>query len=80
MTSSLVANPVDAAQVSTVARALASRRNFDWQGRAPSYCVRLSPSIRDLLEAAKPARQSMPEFLREAALTVALQRLEASQN
>ena len=80
MTSPSVVNAVDVTKTSAVARALAKRSSQNGQGRAPSFCVRVSPTVMDLLEAAKPAKQSMVEFLRECALTVALQRLEASQN
>ena len=80
MSSVLEVNEVAADRVGAVARALAGRRNSNGSGRAPSVCVRLTSTVRELLEAAKPEGQEMAEFLREAALTIALQRLEASQN
>lgn len=72
--------PTDAVSVAKVASAFARGRQRYGEGRSDAYCVRLSSTVKGLLEAAKPERQSMPEFLRECALTVALQRLEASQN
>jgi hypothetical protein len=65
--------------VASVAKALSKGRRQHGTGRAAGYCVRLSDTIAGLLEAAKPADQSMVHFLREAAVTVALQRLESSQ-
>ena len=67
-------------QLQSVARAMSKNRMTSGKGMAKAHCVRLSPTVSGLLEQAKPERQSMPEFLREAAITVALQRLEASQN
>ena len=80
MSANLAAHEVDAAQVSSVAKALARRHNLDGKGRAVQHCVRLTSTVEELLTAAKPEGQSMPEYLREAGLTVALQRLEDSQN
>ncbi len=71
--------PKQQKSTAAVARALSTTWNEDGQGRAPSYCVRLSETVAGLLEAAKPSDQSMVHFLREAAVTVALQRLEESQ-
>ncbi len=65
--------------VASVAKALSNGRRQHGTGRAAGYCVRLSGTVAGLLEAAKPANQSMLHFLREAAVTVALQRLETSQ-
>jgi len=73
-------NTTDTVSVATVASAFARARQRHGEGRSNAFCVRLSPTVKGLLDAAKPERQSMPEFLRECALTVALQRLEASQN
>jgi hypothetical protein len=67
------------ASVASVAKALSTKHNDRGRGRAISYCVRLSDTVTGLLEAAKPSDQSMVHFLREAAVTIALQRLEASQ-
>ena len=62
-----------------VASSLATSRSANGSGQAPQYLVRLNKTVLALLEAAKPANQSMVEFLRECALLVSLQRLEASQ-
>ena len=40
----------------------------------------MTPAVHALLMAAKEPKQSLPEFLREAALTVALMRMDASQS
>lgn len=53
-------------------------RRGDGMGKA--HCVRLNDVVLPLLEAAKPEGQSMVSFLKECAITVSLQRLEASQN
>ena len=79
MSASLLSIEEEAAKVSTVARTLARTRNFDGKGRSTQHCVRRSDTGQKLLEQAKPERQSMVEFLKEAALTVALQRLESCQ-
>ena len=55
---------------------LAARRG---EGQGKAHCVRLNDTVLSLLEAAKPVDQPMVSFLKEAAVTVALQRLEASQ-
>lgn len=65
--------------VTTVARAMAKQQNPNGAGTSQAFCVRLSSSVLGLLEAAKPEGQSMPQFLRECGVTVALQRLEDSQ-
>jgi hypothetical protein len=65
--------------MASVAKALSRKQFRDGSGRSPAYCVRLSDTVAGLLDAAKPADQSMVHFLKEAAVTVALQRLEASQ-
>lgn len=67
-------------RVASTASGLARARNIIGKGRSDAHCVRLTPTVKSLLEAAKPANQSMVQFLREAAVTVALQRLEDSQN
>ena len=59
--------------------ALLARRPKQKSETVQKHCVCINSTVSSLLAAAKPERQSMPEFLREAALTVALQRLEASQ-
>ena len=64
----------------SVAKAMSKTRMSDGTGMGKAVCVRLTPTVQDLLEHAKPVKQPMPEFLREAAITVALQRLEDSQN
>lgn len=67
------------ASISKLAARLASiPRKGEMDGT--KHCVCLSETVSGLLSSAKPEKQSMPEFLREAALTVALQRLEASQS
>lgn len=63
----------------TVASALAATRSTRGDGRGAAHMVRLNNAVLGLLEAAKPADQSMVSFLKECAVTVALQRLEASQ-
>ena len=63
----------------SVASRLAVSRQTPGDGRAPAYLVRLNRTVLSLLEAAKPSDQAMVDFLREAALIVSLQRLEASQ-
>jgi hypothetical protein len=65
--------------VNTVAFALAGLRSRRGEGRGLAYCVRINDVVMDLLEAAKPADQSMVSFLKECAVTVSLQRVEASQ-
>jgi hypothetical protein len=79
MPSSVTTEESPTASVASVAKALSAGRRKYGAGRAAGYCVRLSDTITGLLEAAKPADQSMVHFLREAAVTIALQRLEASQ-
>ena len=61
------------------ARTAPAHRAAAGRGRGAAHCVRLSDAVADLFEQAKPESQSMPEFLREAGLTIALQRLEESQ-
>ena len=79
MSPSAITEENPTASVTSVAKALSKERRRHGTGRAAGYCVRLSATVSGLLEAAKPADQSMVHFLREAAVTVALQRLEASQ-
>ena len=43
------------------------------------HCVCINSTIQAFLEAAKAPDQTMPEFLRECALTVSLQKLQDSQ-
>ena len=62
-------------QLQSVASAMAGMRC----GHTHATLVRMSDTVVSLLEAAKPHDQSMPEFLREAAIYVALQRMEAGQ-
>lgn len=64
---------------SAAAKAMAAKRMLHGRGRGQQTLVRMSPAVRAMLEGAKPQVQSMAEYLREAGLTVALQRLEASQ-
>ena len=64
---------------SAAAKAMAAKRMLDGSGRGEQTLVRMTPAVRTMLEAAKAPKQSMAEYLREAGLTVALQRLEASQ-
>lgn len=59
--------------------ALANLRNDRGEGRGEQHLVRLNSTISGLLMAAKPSEQTMVSFLRECAVEVALQRLEASQ-
>lgn len=42
-------------------------------------CVKVNSTVLTFLEAAKAPNQSMPEFMRECALTVSLQKLQNSQ-
>jgi len=63
----------------TVASALAATRSSHGEGRGAAHLVRLNNAVLGLLEAAKPVDQPMVHFLKECAVTVALQRLEASQ-
>jgi len=68
---------------SSAAKALASKpRNHkvEGSGRAAQVLVRMTPAVSSMLHAAKDPEQSMPEFLREAGITVALLRLESSQS
>ena len=65
--------------VSTIARAMANQPGTSGEGPSQAFCVRLSSTVLELLKAAKPKEQSMPQFLRECGVTVALQRLEDSQ-
>ena len=69
----------DLHRTSQVAAGLAHVPNQKGAGRGEQHLVRLSREVAGLLEAAKPADQKMTAFLREAAVTVALQRLDASQ-
>lgn len=69
----------DSAQLGRVASKLASSRSRNGEGRGAAHMVRIPNAVLSLLEAAKPADQSMVSFLKEAAVTVALQRLEDSQ-
>lgn len=66
-------------QLRQVASALAKTQSVRGEGRGTAHMVRLNRTVMALLEAAKPADQPMVEFLKEAAVTVSLQRLEASQ-
>ena len=66
-------------QVSTVARGLAKERQGNREGRGKAFMVRLNDRILPLIEGAKGPNQKTVEFLKEAAVTVALQRLEDSQ-
>ena len=68
------------AAVAGGALAMAQLRAQTGKGRSQAHCVRLTGAVQSLLEHAKPDKQSMVAFLREAAVTVALQRLDASQN
>jgi len=79
MSSTAITEQTSTPSVASVAKALSSGRRRVGTGRSAGYCVRLSATVAGLLEAAKPSDQSMVHFLREAAVTVALQRLEASQ-
>ena len=66
--------------IAAVAAALTIEPNLLGEGRAQGFFVRLTPTVRDLLETAKPPQQSLVHFLRESAIATALQRLEASQD
>ena len=59
--------------------ALLARRPKQKSETVQKHCVCINSTISALLTAAKPEKQSMPEYLREAGLIVALQRLEDSQ-
>lgn len=71
---------IDQAAVAAFASKFAVARSRNGDGRGVAHMVRIPKPILSLLESAKPVDQPMVEFLKEAALTVALQRLEASQN
>ena len=73
------ATEVSRDQITTVARAMAKTRQEPNAGRAQGHMVRLNSSILPLIEGARAPGQSTVQFLKEAAITVALQRLEASQ-
>lgn len=64
---------------STAAKALASMPKNGGQGRGEQSLVRMTPAVKQLLVAAKAPKQSLPEFMRECALAVALERLEVTQ-
>jgi hypothetical protein len=65
-------------RISSVAQTLSRHANRG-SGMAHAHCVRLTPAVLSLVNAAKAEKQSVVNFLKEAAVTVALQRLEASQ-
>ena len=67
-------------QVGAVAAAYAKLGHRDRAGRSKAICVRVPSVVEGMLNAAKPDDQPLPEFLRECAVMVALQRLEESQN
>ena len=79
MSAALEASEVSRDQISTVARAMAKTRQQSKLGRSQAPMVRLNSSILPLIEGARAPGQSTVQFLKEAAITVALQRLEASQ-
>ena len=66
-------------QIRTVARGLTKEGQGHNEGRGKAFMVRLNDRIFPLIEGAKVPNQKTVEFLKEAAVTVALQRLEDSQ-
>ena len=79
MSAALEASEVSRDQISTVARAMAKTRQQPKSGRSQAHMVRLNSSVLPLIEGARAPGQSTVQFLKEAAITVALQRLKASQ-
>ena len=65
---------------SAAAKAMAAQRMANATGRGKPCLVRMTPAVAEMLEAAKAPRQSLAEYLREAGVTVALQRLESTQS
>ena len=65
-------------ELSLVARTLSRKRSPEG-GRGQGFFVRLTPEVERMLQAAKASKQSMPDFLRESGITIALQRLAESQ-
>ena len=66
------------AAISLTAKSLAAHRATSDE-TVKKHCVCINSTIQTFLEAAKAPEQSMPEFLRECALTVSLQKLQDSQ-
>ena len=66
------------AAISLTAKTLASQRATSDES-VRKHCVCINSTIQAFLEAAKAPDQTMPEFLRECALTVSLQKLQDSQ-
>ena len=57
-----------------------AKRRLQSDETQTQLCVKVNSSVMAFLEAAKAPNQSMPEFLRECALTISLQKLQDSQN
>lgn len=57
-----------------------AKRRIQSDETQTQLCVKVNSTVMGFLEAAKSPDQSMPEFLRECALTVSLQKLQDSQN
>ena len=66
------------AAISLTAKSLAAQKAQSYE-TVKKHCVCINSTIQTFLEAAKAPDQSMPEFLRECALTVSLQKLQDSQ-
>ena len=67
-------------QITTVARVLAKEHQGHNEGHVKAFMVRLNDRMFPLIEGAKGANQKAIELLKETAVTIALQRLEDSQN
>ena len=80
MSAASIASEVSRDQLSTVARAMAKTRQTPNSGRSQAHMVQLNDSILPLIEGARAPGQSTVQFLKEAAITIALKRLEASQS
>ena len=67
------------AAISLTAKSLAAQKAAS-RDDVRKHCVCINSTVQTFLEAAKAPDQSMPEFLRECALTVSLQKLQDTQN
>lgn len=56
-----------------------AKRRLQSDETQTQLCVKVNSTVLGFLNAAKAPDQSMPEFLRECALTVSLQKLQDSQ-
>ena len=65
---------------SAAAKAMAATPMVRSTGRGKPCLVRMTPAVEAMLDAAKAPRQNLAEYLREAGVTVALQRLESNQS